>query len=69
VVVEGLGLFGRFGDIVELDGDFEFTPTGLVDLEGLAFFAFDHCGVLVAGWGLGGGIGWKKETYSARGWG
>ena len=41
-----MGLLAGFGDVVELDCDFELAPACLVDLEGLALFALDHAHVV-----------------------
>jgi hypothetical protein len=40
-VPEGLGFFDRFRDVVEFYADFEFTPAGFGDLEGLPVDGFD----------------------------
>jgi hypothetical protein len=49
VMVRSLWFFERLGGVVELDGDFEFSPSCLVDFEGLTRRAcFDGYSALVS---------------------
>lgn len=45
---EGLRLFEGLGYVVEFDADFELTPAGFGDLEGLAVDGFDGLSTVVS---------------------